>query len=51
MPRWLLAVPLVWSAVGASAALLLGVPEDLGLVVAGVLSLGLMLSTPQAKVP
>ncbi len=43
MPRWLLTVPLVWSAIGASAALQLGVLEDLGLVVAGAVSLVLML--------
>jgi hypothetical protein len=41
MPRWLLAVPIAWSALGASAALQLGVPEDLGLVAAGVTSLAL----------
>lgn len=39
MPRWLLAVPIAWSALGASAALQLGVREDLGLVAAGVVSL------------
>lgn len=41
MPRSLLAIPLAWCAIGASAALQLGVREDLGLVAAGVLSLGL----------
>lgn len=37
VPRWLLAVPLAWSIVGASAALQLGMREDLGLVAAGAL--------------
>jgi hypothetical protein len=37
-PRPLLlgAVPLIWSVIGASAALLLHVPQDLGLLVAGL---------------
>jgi len=37
-PGWILAVPLAWSAVGASAATQLGVREDLSLVVAGAVS-------------
>jgi len=36
VPRLLLLIPLAWSAIGASAAVQLGVWEDLGLVVAGV---------------
>ena len=40
--RWLvLVIPLAWSAVGASAAVQLGVWEDLGLVAAGALILAL----------
>lgn len=35
-PRSPLVVPLLWSAVGAQAAFLLGVPQDLGLVAAGL---------------
>lgn len=36
--RWLLvAIPLAWSLVGGSAAFLLGVPQDLGLIAAAVL--------------
>lgn len=38
VPRALLVVPLLWSAMGASAALQLGVWEDLGLVAAGLLT-------------
>jgi hypothetical protein len=39
--RWLLAVPLVWSVIGGSAAMLLSVPQDYGLVVAGLIVLGI----------
>jgi hypothetical protein len=37
VPPHLLVVPVLWSLVGASAALHLGIREDLGLVVAGLL--------------
>jgi Family of unknown function (DUF6064) len=33
---WLAIIPIVWSLIGASAAVLLGVPEDFGLAVAAV---------------
>ena len=42
-PVYLLLVPVLWAAVGASAAFALGVYEDLGLLVAGVLGAGLAL--------
>jgi Family of unknown function (DUF6064) len=44
---WLIIIPVLWSLVGGSAALLLGVVPDLGLLVAG---LGLILAarTPRA---
>lgn len=35
-PRYLLVVPVLWSVVGGSAAVLLSVPEDYGLIAAGV---------------
>ena len=38
-PAWLFAIPVVWSAIGGSAALLLAVREDFGLIVAGVAAL------------
>lgn len=38
-PRWLLVVPLVWSGLGATAALSLGVYQDWGMLVAGLLTL------------
>lgn len=34
VPRYLLIVPVLWGAVGGSAAVLLGVPQDYGLLVA-----------------
>ena len=36
----LLAIPVLWAAIGGSAAFLLGVPQDLGLIVAALLVLG-----------
>ena len=45
VPRVLLLIPLAWSAIGASAALQLGVWEDLGLVAAGLVS-GLLMLGP-----
>lgn len=39
-----LVIPLLWSALGASAGVQLGVWEDLGLVAAGVLTFGLTLA-------
>ncbi len=37
LPLWLVIVPVVWAGIGATAAILLNVPEDLGLLLAGVL--------------
>jgi hypothetical protein len=37
LPIWLVAIPVVWSAIGGTAAVLLNVPEDFGLVVSGIL--------------
>ena len=36
--RWLLVIPFSWSILGVSAALSLGIWEDIGLLIAGVLS-------------
>jgi hypothetical protein len=41
-PRSVLVVPLLWCLVGASAAWLLGVPQDLGLVAAGLVGVVLL---------
>lgn len=38
VPWWLLAVPLVWSLIGGSAAFLLGVPQDWLLLVSGAVA-------------
>lgn len=37
VPWWLLAIPLLWAAIGGSAAVLLAIPEDWMLPVAGML--------------
>lgn len=43
VPAYLLIIPLVWSLIGMSAAVNLGVPQDYGLVVAGILGTALIL--------
>jgi hypothetical protein len=43
VPAFLLVIPLLWSVVGMSAAVNLRVPQDYGLVVAGVLGTALIL--------
>ena len=43
VPAYLLIIPLLWSIVGMSAAVNLRVPQDYGLVVAGVLGTALIL--------
>jgi hypothetical protein len=42
LPVWLIAIPVVWSAIGGTAAVLLNVPEDLGLLASGVLGAALL---------
>jgi Family of unknown function (DUF6064) len=42
IPKSVLVVPLIWSAIGGSAAFALGVRQDLGLVVAGLSGLWLL---------
>ncbi len=48
--RWLAAIPLFWSAVGGSAAVLLGVAPDLALPFAGLLLLAWTLA-PRSQAP
>lgn len=48
MPKPVLAVPVLWCLVGAQAAFLLGVPEDLGLLAAAALGLAMLLRTGKA---
>jgi len=43
VPKTVLVIPFIWSLIGFSAALVLGVREDIGLLVAGMLSVGLLL--------
>jgi hypothetical protein len=40
IPGWLLAIPLTWATIGSTAAVLLSVPEDLGLLAAGLIAAG-----------
>lgn len=42
VPRLILVVPLLWAVVGTSAALQLGVPEDFGLLGAGILAMSIL---------
>ncbi len=39
--RWLLVIPALWGVVGGSAAVLLGVPQDYGLIAAPLVAAGL----------
>jgi hypothetical protein len=49
-PSWsMLAIPLAWSALGASAAVQLGVWEDLGLVAAGLVLVFYVVAAPPAS--
>jgi hypothetical protein len=47
LPKILLVIPFLWSLIGFSAALLLGVAEDFGLLIAGLLGVGVMLFSGQ----
>ena len=42
LPIWLLCIPLAWAGIGSTAAVLLGVREDLGLLVSGLLAASLL---------
>lgn len=43
-------VPVLWSAIGAQAAFFLGVPQDLSLIVAGMVAVALMIRNGRATV-
>lgn len=49
--RWIYAAPVLWTAVGSSAAFLLGVYEDLGLLVAGAAGLWAMFTASRRATP
>lgn len=42
VPKYALAIPLLWSLLGVSAAISLGIREDVGLLIAGLLGTGLL---------
>lgn len=43
VPGWLVAIPAIWSLIGTGAAVQFGIPEDYGLLLAGVAGTGLVL--------
>jgi hypothetical protein len=51
LPLWLVAIPIVWAGIGASAAVLLNVPEDLGLLISGLLGAALLPRWGYGKLP
>lgn len=51
IPWWLLLIPGVWSVIGFTAAFKLGVVEDTGLLVSGILGIGLLLYRNTKKHP
>jgi hypothetical protein len=44
VPRYVLAIPVAWSVVGMSAAVTLGIVEDLGLLVAALVGIALLIN-------
>lgn len=50
-PRSVYAVPILWSFVGGQAAFLLGVPQDLGLIIAGLVGAVLMARSRSSAAP
>lgn len=42
LPIWLVAIPVVWSVIGGTAAVLLKVPEDFGLLASGIIGAALL---------
>jgi hypothetical protein len=47
--RWLLVIPAVWAVIGGSAAVLLGVPQDFGLIAALLIATGFALARARAS--
>jgi hypothetical protein len=46
--RWLAIIPVLWSLVGLAAAFQLGIPEDFGLPIAGIVLVIVRARTPAA---
>jgi hypothetical protein len=42
VPRWLLVIPVIWSLIGGSAAILLHVPQDWLLLLSGLIAVPLI---------
>jgi hypothetical protein len=42
VPRWLLVIPVIWSLIGGSAAILLHVPQDWLLLLSGFIAVPLI---------
>lgn len=51
VPKYVLAIPLIWSIIGFGAALSLGVKEDYGLLIAGVLGSILIIIRDRSRNP
>jgi len=47
--RWLLIVPVLWAAVGGSAAVLLDVPQDYGLILAMLIAIALFVEPCRSR--
>ena len=50
-PLLLAVIPFVWSLIGGSAVFLLGIPEDLSLLLAGVVGFGLLVWKSRQRTP
>jgi len=50
VPKYLLIIPLIWSFIGFTAALKLGIKEDIGLLIAGVATLILTIKRDKTDV-
>jgi hypothetical protein len=51
VPRYVLAIPAAWSVVGTSAAVSLGIVEDLGLLVAALVGIVLLIGPSRPSMP
>jgi len=50
-PRSPLLMPVLWCVVGTQAAIFLGVPQDMGLIIAGAVGVVLMIKAKQSMIP